>query len=130
MDANVRRHVLERAARCEYCRLPQHAVDLTFHVEHIVARQHGGDDNAGNLCLACDRCNLHKGPNLSSIDPVSQEIVRLFNPRRDQWDEHFAMMNARIIGISPIGRATAQLFQMNSPRRQELRERLASENRL
>ena len=44
MDAATRRLVLRRAgSRCEYCRLPQHAVDLTFHVEHIIAKQHGGD---------------------------------------------------------------------------------------
>lgn len=130
MDATVRRHVLQRAAsRCEYCRLPQHAVDLTFHIEHIIARQHGGGDDSENLCLACDRCNLHKGPNLSAIDPASREIVPLFHPRRDQWHEHFAMSGARVIGMTPTGRATAQLLQMNSPRRQELRERLASERR-
>lgn len=130
MDATVRRDVLQRAASCcEYCRLPQYAVDLTFHIEHIIARQHGGGDDSENLCLACDRCNLHKGPNLSAIDPVSREIVPLFHPRRDQWHEHFAMSGARVIGMTPTGRATAQLLQMNSPRRQELRERLASERR-
>lgn len=129
MDATVRRQIVVRAAsQCEYCRLPQHAVDLTFHVEHIIARQHGGDDDAGNLCLACDRCNLHKGPNLSAIDPVSQDVVLLFHPRRDQWHEHFTMIDAHIVGITPAGRATAQLLQMNSPRRLELRERIASES--
>ena len=70
MDASTRQLVRQRAgSRCEYCRLPENAVDVPFHVEHIIARRHGGSDDPSNLCLACDRCNLHKGPNLNSIDP-------------------------------------------------------------
>jgi len=52
--------------RCEYCRLPEELSDVPFHVEHIVARQHQGGDELSNLALACDRCNLYKGPNLAS----------------------------------------------------------------
>lgn len=128
MDAAIRRLVRQRAhERCEYCRLPQDAVDLRFHIEHIVAKQHGGTDDTDNLCLACDRCNLHKGPNLSSIDPDSGQIVELFHPRRDDWNAHFESMGGRIIGITPTGRATAQLMQMNATRRRQLRERLIAE---
>jgi hypothetical protein len=130
MDAATRRPVLRRAgSRCEYCRLPQHAVDLTFHVEHIIAKQHGGDDSSDNLCLSCDRCNLHKGPNLTSIDPESGQIVPLFHPRQDVWSEHFEMVGGQIVGKSPVGRATAQLMQMNSTRRRQLRVRLMAEGK-
>jgi hypothetical protein len=52
-----------------------------FHLEHIIAKQHGGETKADNLAWACHRCNRHKGPNLSGIDPETQEIVQLFNPR-------------------------------------------------
>jgi len=46
MDAAVRHLVRQRAGDCcEYCRLPQEAVDATFHVEHIIALQHGGNDD-------------------------------------------------------------------------------------
>jgi hypothetical protein len=128
MDSAVRKAVRERAGnRCEYCGLPQHATELTFHVEHIVARQHGGIDDPSNLCLACDRCNLHKGPNLSAIDPVTGNVVPLFHPRRDDWVGHFTMIADRIIGTTPIGRATSDLLQMNSPRRRELRRRLIAD---
>ena len=69
MDAAIRHLVHQRAGECcEYCRLPQEAVDATFHVEHIIALQHGGNDDPSNLALACDRCNLYKGPNLTSVD--------------------------------------------------------------
>jgi hypothetical protein len=54
-----------------------------------VPRQHGGNDDPGNLALACHRCNLSKGPNLTGIDPITAEIVRLFDPSRDQWLDHF-----------------------------------------
>jgi 5-methylcytosine-specific restriction endonuclease McrA len=70
MDAELRKFVRTRAnGRCEYCRLPDVAQRLPFHVEHIIAKQHGGNDNVENLAWACDRCNAYKGPNLSGIDP-------------------------------------------------------------
>lgn len=128
MDATTRRIVVSRAqSRCEYCRMPQHAVDLQFHVEHIVARQHGGGHEIDNLCLACDRCNLHKGPNLTAIDQQTRAIIPLFNPRRDNWDSHFRVFGGLILGQSPAGRATVALLQMNSARRRTLRERLLAE---
>jgi predicted helicase len=44
MDEALRHFVRERANhRCEYCHLPQDAEPFfAYHVEHIVARQHGG----------------------------------------------------------------------------------------
>ena len=125
MDAALRRLVVDRAcSRCEYCRLPQTALDLTFHVEHIIARQHGGDDSPENLGLSCDRCNLLKGPNLSSIDLVTREVVPLFHPRRQQWSEHFELLGANLVGTTSTGRATAELLKMNTSRRRELRAQL------
>ncbi len=125
MDAGIRNLVRHRAGnRCEYCRLPQESYDLSFHIEHIVASQHQQDDTQSNLALACDRCNLHKGTNLVTIDPVTGDRVELFNPRMDSWDEHFEFVGAEIIGQTPTGRATARLLQMNSERRLLLRKRL------
>jgi len=99
MDARLRQLVRERAAdRCEYCRLPQAVLRTTLQIEHIVARQHMGEDAAENLALSCDRCNLHKGPNLAGIDPDSGELTRLFDPRRDAWDQHFELSREVIVG--------------------------------
>lgn len=129
MDAALRKLVRDRAAdRCEYCRLPQHAIDSTFHVEHIRARQHGGTDASDNLALACDRCNLFKGPNLVSIDPLTQQIVPLYHPRDDAWDEHFVLRGSLIEGLTPTGRATVELLQMNAWRRRKLRGELVADN--
>lgn len=71
MDAATRRLVRQRANnRCEYCGLRQEDAPVaTFHMEHIIPKQHGGSDDPGNLALACYHCNLHKGPNLASLDP-------------------------------------------------------------
>ena len=130
VDAAVREFVRQRAGdRCEYCRLPQHAGDATFHVEHILAQQHSpqGAEAPDNLALACQRCNLHKGPNLSSVDPMSGDVVPLFHPRRDQWQEHFELRVALILGRTPTGRATVQLLQVNARRRVELRASLIAD---
>jgi len=127
MDAATRDLVRRRANnRCEYCHIPQEATPfILFHVEHIVAKQHvleNRNDPSG-LAYACDRCNAFKGPNLSSIDPLTEVKVDLFDPRIDDWDDHFAEHDGRIEGRSPIGRATARLLNMNAPRRVELRHR-------
>lgn len=125
IDDTLRELVRRRAGdRCEYCRLPQHAVDGTFHVEHIVAQQHRQDDSDANLCLACARCNLHKGTNLASIDPDTGDIVAIFNPRQDDWSVHFGFHGARVVGRTPSGRATVRLLQMNSRHRIQLRAAL------
>lgn len=131
MDAAARDLVRRRADnRCEYCLLPQAHSELTHHVEHIVAKQHGGSDDVDNLALACHRCNLRKGPNLSGIDPLSAKLVPLFHPRRDAWADHFSLRGVRITGITPIGRATAHVLAMNDVRRLELRSELHAHNQL
>jgi 5-methylcytosine-specific restriction endonuclease McrA len=49
--------VRERARQCcEYCRLPQEHAAITFPIDHIIARQHGGTSTEDNLALACFFC--------------------------------------------------------------------------
>jgi hypothetical protein len=125
MHSELREFVRSRArGQCEYCLLPDSAQLLPFHVEHIVAKQHGGDNEASNLAWACDRCNAFKGPNLASIDPITGVVVELFHPRTDIWNENFRMQHGEIHGLSPSGRATVRLLQMNSRRRVDLRRGL------
>jgi hypothetical protein len=87
MNSETTKLVRERAGnRCEYCLIRQE--DEAFyrlHIEHIIARQHGGSDEESNLALSCHHCNLHKGPNISSIDSLTGQLVPLFNPRKDAW---------------------------------------------
>ena len=127
MDTATREFVRQRAgSRCEYCLLRQEHSELTHHIEHIIPKQHGGTDEPDNLALACHRCNLRKGPNLSGVDPVNDEVVLLFHPRRDRWEQHFAIRDVRIEGNTPSGRATVKLLAMNDTRRVELRVALLS----
>jgi 5-methylcytosine-specific restriction endonuclease McrA len=123
MDAALRSQVIERAGRrCEYCRLHQNHLPLVpFHVEHIIARQHGGGTAPDNLALACHRCNLRKGTNLTGLDPATGALTRLFHPRQDSWPEHFNLRGGQILGRTAIGRTTASLLRMNTPDRIDLR---------
>ena len=126
MDPALRSLVRRRAADlCEYCRLPQAASRFVrFHVEHIIARQHGGLTEPENLALACSFCNFHKGPNIAALDPQSAELVPLFHPRRHRWTEHFAWEGTMVVGRTAVGRATLQLFAINDWQRVELRDNL------
>jgi hypothetical protein len=126
MDAATRRIVRQRAQdRCEYCRLPQSSQPfVTFHIEHVRARVHGGTDDHHNLCVACDRCNAYKGTNLSGVDPETGQIERLFDPRHQEWSEHFELQGPYILGSTPTGRTTVSVLMMNEGRRVQLRAEL------
>jgi predicted restriction endonuclease len=55
IDAATRRLVRERAGnRCEYCGISQAQQSFpAFHIDHIIAQQHGGTDDPANLALSC-----------------------------------------------------------------------------
>lgn len=124
MDAALRQQVWQRAqGRCEYCRLKQeHETSQAFHIEHVIAKQHAGTDALDNLALSCSRCNAYKGPNLTSRDPDTGRVEMLFHPRQHTWNDHFQLDGTLILGLTPIGRTTVWLLQMNAPQRVELRE--------
>jgi len=126
MASRLRQAARDRAGRrCEYCRFHENDLSLwPFHRDHIVAEQHAGKSQLDNVAWACQRCNSHKGTNLAAIDPDSTQVTRLFHPRRDKWEKHFAIRKDRIVGLSVIGRATVWLLQMNSETRVELRREL------
>jgi hypothetical protein len=115
MDAALARAVRDRAGNaCEYCRVPQAGFPtLVFHIDHIVARQHGGRTVLGNLALACHNCNAFKGPNIAGTDPLTRRLTRLYNPRRHRWGRHLRWDGPRIVGRSAVGRATVQVLNLN-----------------
>ena len=94
----------------------------TFHVEHIIPLIRGGVSEASNLALACPGCNLRKSDRTEIIDPTTREVVRLFDPRRDNWTDHFGWDELRIVGLTPIGQAMIAVFDLNHPRRQLIRQ--------
>jgi hypothetical protein len=122
VDARVERLVRLRAGRrCEYCHQPEVA-PLWFTVDHVIARKHTGSDEPSNLALACALCNLNKGSDLTSLDPLTGEVVRLFDPRRNRWAEHFDWVGLRIVGRTPTGRATVAILDLNDEDRLSMRE--------
>lgn len=123
IPSHLRRLVLKRAGgRCEYCRLSQAGQEATFHVDHVVPLREGGQTLADNLALACVSCSLRKGARSSALDPESGVPVPLFHPRRDPWGAHFQWEGARLIGLTPVGRATVGALNMNRPLVLALRE--------
>jgi hypothetical protein len=122
IPANLRRQVYQRARGCcEYCLLPELAGFSVHQFDHIIAQKHGGATNAKNLALACPFCNRRKGSDLSAIDLVTGKLVRLFHPRQHTWFTHFRFIDAQIVPLTAIGRATANLLQFNLPVRVEER---------
>lgn len=121
----LRRLVIERAeSRCEYCLLPATVAFFPHEIDHVIAEKHGGLTGAENLAFACWRCNRHKGSDLGSFDPQTGLFSLLFNPRAHVWAEHFAFQEEHIIGLTPEGRTTGRLLQLNSEERLAERRRL------
>jgi hypothetical protein len=128
MDAALIRQVWQRAKDlCEYCQLPQECDDRTFEIDHIISRKHRGPTVASNLALSCFRCNTYKGSDISGLDPRTRKLTPLFNPRRHKWTRHFRWQGAYLIGLTPIGRVTVEVLNINDIFRVELREELIVE---
>ena len=102
--------------RCSYCLAAQRYVLSKLEVEHIIAHSRGGSSEEWNLCLACRLCNRFKSDQIEAVDPVEGELVSLFNPRTQVWSEHFrwSQDGTRIIGVTPVGRATIEAMQLNN----------------
>ncbi|HYX30735.1 MAG TPA: HNH endonuclease [Pyrinomonadaceae bacterium] len=116
MLPSTKARVRERAGNaCEYCHLHQNDSPLAvLHIEHIIPKSHGGSDDLDNLALACIDCNLHKGPNLTGIDPQTADVTELFHPRQHSWDDHFSWHGIYLVSSTPIGRTTIRVLNMNS----------------
>jgi 5-methylcytosine-specific restriction endonuclease McrA len=116
MNERTKARVRERAGhRCEYCKLHQDDSPLAaLRVEHIIPKSHGGTDDLDNLALACIDCNLHKGPNLTGIDPDTNRVAELFDPRRHRWEDHFEWHGIYVVGKTAIGGAPLRVLNVNS----------------
>ena len=106
----------EAGNRCGYCLSRQDLVPAAFEIDHLVPVSAGGNDEEDNLWLACRACNTTKGAQMKALDPLSGQPVSIFNPRRQNWWEHFRWSDSgvEIIGITPIGRATVVALDLNN----------------
>ena len=113
------REIVARTARrrCGYCLTQELVVGTPMEIEHIVPESLGGCTEEENLWLACSLCNEHKGSRVAGRDPLTGETVALFDPRRQGWAEHLAWSadGTRILGRTPIGRATVVASSLNRP---------------
>jgi hypothetical protein len=124
----MQQQVRERAGSlCEYCHVPDTYTTLPFQIDHIIAEKHGGLTTLENLAYCCLHCNAFKGSNIAGVTQDTQEVVRLFHPRKDIWEEHFAWDGVRLLGRTSIGRVTIAVLAINVPYRLEVRQALITE---
>jgi hypothetical protein len=118
---------------CEYCLMPTAS---NFHIEHIVARtnwsayqrgtlrgplrlrdrsRRATADHIANYAWSCSFCNEGKG--VETMGRYGGRLVRFFDPRHDNWSDHFVFPPSSeygvIIGVTPVGEATAEGFGFN-----------------
>jgi hypothetical protein len=113
----IRRKIIEIAQnRCGYCLSHQQFVRSKLEIEHIQPKSEGGTDNEENLWLACGLCNRYKAAQTEVFDEETNAIVKLFNPRLQNWSKHFAWSadGAEIIGLTATGRVTVKALKLNN----------------
>lgn len=114
ISSQLRTGVARRARhRCEYCLILEDDAGFQHEVDHILSRKHGGSSVSDNLAYACVICNRSKGSDVASINPYTGDAVRLFNPRRDVWADHFRFEGPRIEAQTDIGVATIRVLQLD-----------------
>jgi hypothetical protein len=104
--------------RCEYCLLPTRGQVGRFPIDHVIPGTQGGPTEYDNLALACPHCNGRKWAHTEGTDSETGQPTPLFNPRRQQWSEHFQWSGANrfvLEGKTSTGRATIARLQMNHP---------------
>lgn len=101
--------------RCGYCLTPQEIVSMLLEIEHLQPIAGGGTDDEENLWLACRNCNGFKHAKTHAIDPQTNEEASLFNPRTQNWNEHFRFSDDKteITGKTACGRATVIALRLN-----------------
>lgn len=111
--------------RCGYCLTSEGVAGTPMEIEHLIPESLGGLTEEQNLWLACSLCNRHKGSRTAAEDPASGQMVPLFNPRTQTWEEHFSWgaSGTRVLGVTAIGRATVAALQLNRPALVKARKR-------
>lgn len=100
---------------CEYCLISQEDAFHNFHIDHIISIKHGGPTVEDNLAFACSFCNRNKGSDVGSWLFTSRKFVRFFNPRKDNWIDHFYIENGLILSKTEVGEATVKILNFNDP---------------
>jgi hypothetical protein len=101
--------------RCGYCLCAEAFTGSPMQMDHLIPESVGGLTEEDNLWLACTLCNLHRGNRTAAADPETGAVIRLFDPRRQAWTEHFrwSATGDLVIGLTATGRATVDALQLN-----------------
>jgi hypothetical protein len=130
IPAALRALVLARArASCEYCLVHTDYAGLVHEIDHVIAAKHGGITAAENLAYACAQCHRLKGSDIVTLAQHTGKVESLCNPRRQRWQEHCRLDGPVMVPLTPTGRATARLLQLNQLDRSLLRKDLLSAHR-
>lgn len=103
--------------RCGYCLVSEHLIGIRMEFEHLSPLSANGQTIEENLWLSCRNCNGFKHTQTEAIDPETGQLVPLFNPRTQNWFEHFRWSDdhTEIVGLSSVGRATVLALKLNHP---------------
>jgi HNH endonuclease len=108
--------------KCEYCRIHEDDLFISFHVDHIVALKHGGSSDLQNLAYSCAHCNQHKGTDFTTFLGSYKNIVSIFHPRNQNWEDHFRVEKGMLLPVTEVGEATIKLLKINNADLIALRE--------
>ncbi len=128
---SIRRIVAVRArGYCEYCRCSEQFATESFTVEHVKPRHAGGETIIENLAWSCFGCNGYKHAKTKAIDLETGKKVPLYNPRQENWSDHFDWSDdfTQVVGKTPSGRATVEALRLNRTGVVNLRRLLSSVN--
>ena len=119
------RVMMQARHRCGYCLTREDITGQSMEIDHIIPQSLGGSDDEDNLWSSCTLCNKHKSNRVNAIDPQTSKMVRLFDPRHQEWHQHFAWTTQgdRILGQTAIGRATVVTLKLNRPSLVRARQR-------
>ena len=129
ISEKARKEVRRRAGfLCEYCHTTERWQYVRFTIDHVIPNE---DDSIENLALACFHCNRVKSNKTEIFDTEDNKTVSLFNPRRQDWKEHFEWSKdgLQIIPKTAIGRVTIAVLQLNRERILRIREADVAVNR-
>jgi 5-methylcytosine-specific restriction endonuclease McrA len=109
-----REFVAQRAYYCcEYCLYSDKDVLFKHQIDHIISVKHGGTTELDNLAYACFFCNNAKGSDIGTMLLPNRDLIRFYNPRGDNWDDHFELYHGVIYAKTQIGEATIKILEMN-----------------
>jgi hypothetical protein len=117
INAALRRLVATRAdGLCEYCLINE---EDTFLAARWITSSVKSTVDKPTLTTWLTPVPFAIGPRavIGSIVQQTGSFVRFFNPRTDQWAEHFVLDGVAIVARSDIGEVTARILDFNNEER-------------